>query len=94
MNIGKDARLVVPTKQTDKEIYNHLGKFLRLATHTQIVETFKCVGMAILEEIEKQKLIWLNTAGLGVVWLHIRMDTQPKYYHTQVYKEPDFLQKG
>lgn len=91
MNLGKNARLVVPTKRTDKEIYNHMSKFIRLAEQEQIIEVFKRVGKSILEEIESQKLIWLNTAGLGVIWLHIRMDTRPKYYKTTRYKEPDFL---
>lgn len=91
MNLGKNARLVVPTKKTDEEIYNHLGKFIRYAKNEQIIETFKRVGITIFEEMEKQKIIWLNTAGLGVIWLHIRMDTRPKYYKTKGYKEPDFL---
>ncbi|MCH2085483.1 MAG: hypothetical protein MK226_24080 [Saprospiraceae bacterium] len=91
LNMGKNAILVVPTKKIDKEIYNHMGKFIRLAEQEQIIEVFKRVGKSILEEIENQKLIWLNTAGLGVVWLHIRMDTRPKYYKTTRYKEPDFL---
>lgn len=91
MNLGKNARLVVPTKKTEKEIYNHLGKFIRLAKNKQILELFKSVGTSIIEEIEEGKLIWLNTAGLGVIWLHIRMDTRPKYYKTKRYKEPDFL---
>lgn len=91
MNLGKNARLIVPTKKTDKEIYNHMSKFIRLAAQEQIIELFKRVGNSILEKIESKKLIWLNTAGLGVIWLHIRMDTIPKYYKTTRYKEPDFL---
>ena len=91
MNLGKNARLVVPTKKSDKEIYNHLGKFIRFAEKEQIAEVFKKIGKSMLEEIESQKLIWLNTAGLGVIWLHIRMDTVPKYYKTSTYKKPDFL---
>lgn len=91
MNLGKNARLVVPTKKTDREIYNHLGKFIRLANNEQVIEVFNRVGMAVIEEIESQKTVWLNTAGLGVIWLHIRMDSRPKYYKTKKYKEPDFL---
>lgn len=85
-NIGKDARLVVPTKQTNQAIYNHLGRFIRLAAQQQIIATFNRIGSTVLEEIDQQKLIWLNTAGLGVIWLHIRMDTRPKYYKTTRYK--------
>lgn len=93
MNLGKNARLVVPTKKTNKAIYNHLGKFIRLAEKEQITEVFKRVGKKIFEEIEQQKVVWLNTAGLGVIWLHIRMDTRPKYYKTKKYKDPSFLEQ-
>ena len=91
MNLGKNARLIVPTKATNKEIYNHIGKFIRQADKAQIIKVFKTVGKAILEEIEQQKLIWLNTAGLGVIWLHIRLDSRPKYYKTIAYKNPEYL---
>lgn len=90
-NLGKDARLVIPTKKTDQEIYNHFGKFLRLAEEEQVIEFFQRVGKIIIEEIGQQESIWLNTAGLGVIWLHIRMDTRPKYYKTGSYKDPEFL---
>ena len=91
INLGGDARLVAPTKQTAKEAYKHLGKFIRLAEAEQIIQVFKRVGILIFEELEKRKLIWLNTAGLGVIWLHIRMDTRPKYYKTNSYKKPIFF---
>jgi len=91
MNLGKNARLVIPTKKIDKEIYNHMGKFIRLADAEQVNEVFKSIGKIIFEEIETKKLIWLNTAGLGIIWLHIRMDTKPKYYKTKSYKDSDFL---
>lgn len=32
------------------------------------------------------KPVWLNTAGGGVPWLHIRLDDQPKYYRYQAYR--------
>ncbi len=91
MNLGKNARLVIPIKKSDEEIYNHIGKFIRMADTRQILALFKRVGRVVKEEIEAQKLIWLNTAGLGVIWLHVRMDTRPKYYKTKRYKDPDFL---
>lgn len=93
MNLGKNARLVIPTKKSDAEIYNHFGKFIRLAEDGQILALFKRVGKVVQEEIKKQDYIWLNTAGLGVIWLHVRMDTRPKYYKTTEYKNPDFLTK-
>lgn len=92
MNLGRNARLVVPTKQTEEDIYAHLGKFIRAAEKKQLIEDFQSAGKVMLEELEKGKMIWLNTAGLGVIWLHIRMDTRPKYYKTKAYKEPSFLE--
>ncbi len=93
MNLGKNARLIVPTKQTDQEVYNHLGKFINFAKDEQIIKIFQQLGDAVLEELKEEKAIWLNTAGLGVIWLHIRLDTKPKYYKTKLYKNIDFLNK-
>jgi hypothetical protein len=28
---------------------------------------------------------WLSTAGLGVPWLHLRLDSYPKYYRYRPY---------
>lgn len=85
MNLGKNARLVVPTKQSEKAIYNHLGKFIKHATDEQIIAVFQHVGQKVKEEIESKETIWLNTAGLGIIWLHIRMDTKPKYYKNELF---------
>lgn len=91
MNLGKDARLVVPTNRAKKETYSHIGQFIRLGAVDQITAVFDRVGRVVLEELEQQTYIWLNTSGLGVVWLHIRMDTRPKYYQTEEYKDRNYL---
>lgn len=31
--------------------------------------------------------IWLSTSGLGVYWLHMRLDRRPKYYTYEPFKE-------
>lgn len=37
--------------------------------------------------LEKKDVpIWLSTSGLGVYWLHVRLDTRPKYYNHDEYK--------
>ena len=28
----------------------------------------------------RQKKVWMSTSGLGVYWLHVRLDSRPKYY--------------
>ncbi len=30
--------------------------------------------------------LWLSTAGGGVAWLHVRLDSRPKYYGYSPYK--------
>jgi len=91
MNLGKNARLVIPTKQSNAEIYKHLGSFLFNAEASQIHALFNKIGTIIPQELEKHPMIWLNTAGMGVIWLHVRMDTKPKYYKTKNYKRTDFF---
>jgi hypothetical protein len=29
--------------------------------------------------------LWLSTAGMGVSWLHLRLDSRPKYYRHRSY---------
>ena len=41
----------------------------------------------VMQQKLTAKPIWLNTAGAGVPWLHIRLDSQPKYYEYKSYKE-------
>jgi hypothetical protein len=31
--------------------------------------------------------IWLNTAGAGVPWFHVRLDKRPKYYGVDPYRQ-------
>lgn len=90
-NLGKNARLVVPTPLGNIANNKHLAKFIRSDKPAQQQLLFQKIGALMLERIDEQKTIWLNTAGNGVIWLHIRLDSRPKYYKTQAYKNPDFL---
>jgi len=91
LNLGKNARLVIPTKKLDAEVYKHFGSFILNAEAPQIHALFNKIGIIVQEEIENKPMIWLNTAGMGVIWLHVRMDTRPKYYRTKNYKRVDFF---
>jgi hypothetical protein len=33
--------------------------------------------------------VWLSTAGMGVAWLHVRLDSRPTYYGHRPYKTFD-----
>lgn len=93
LNLGKNARLIVPAKLGESENYNHLGRFIRKADNKQIHALFQRIGITIFEELEAQETVWLSTAGLGVIWLHVRMDQRPKYYKTKPYKDVEFLSR-
>ena len=31
--------------------------------------------------------IWMSTCGTGIYWLHLRLDSKPKYYTYTTYRE-------
>ncbi len=91
VNLGKDARLVVPCPATgiSTESYTHLGAFVRGAPLAQVHTLWRTVGARLIERISTQKAdVWLSTNGHGVSWLHIRLDSSPKYYAFTPYKTP------
>lgn len=88
-NLGNNALLVVPCENGDVDNYAHIGNFLRSAPHEQILEFWRTVGENVRREANdmKGKPLWVSTSGLGVYWLHVRLDLYPKYYTYRPYKE-------
>jgi hypothetical protein len=85
MNLGKNALLVVPCPLSDLENYTHLANFVRQAPLSQQHSLWQALAQALENQLNTNP-IWLSTAGLGVYWLHIRLDKIPKYYHFKPYK--------
>jgi hypothetical protein len=84
-NLGGDALLVVPAPvSSDLGCYTHLGRFLREAPSSQIDAFWKTVGTSMKQRLSAAPL-WLSTAGMGVSWLHLRLDSRPKYYRHKAY---------
>jgi hypothetical protein len=81
-NLGGDAWLVVPRPQGDEANYTHLAAFLRSASAQHCRELWQTLGTTV----QRQQMsaptqpLWVSTSGLGVHWLHIRLDQRPKYY--------------
>lgn len=86
-NLGKDALLVAPCPGSAGTDFGHLFRFITTATDTQISSFWRNVGEALDERVGNRPL-WLSTAGLGVSWLHVRLDSHPKYYRHVPYKTP------
>jgi hypothetical protein len=83
-NLSCDAMLVVPVPQDATTDYAHLASFVRSAGVSQQGDFWRAVGEAARNSLSGQRL-WLSTSGLGVYWLHVRLDTRPKYYTYPAY---------
>ena len=86
-NLGKDATLVVPSPRGPGTTYGHLAAFMRTAPDAQKHSLWRIVGQTVVAQIRDRPL-WLSTAGGGVSWLHVRLDSRPKYYGFQAYTSP------
>jgi hypothetical protein len=84
-NLGGDAILVAPCPQGEPAAYVHLGVFVRQAPPAQQLALWAAVGGALQRRVGERP-VWLNTAGAGVAWLHVRLDDRPKYYGYAPYR--------
>lgn len=84
-NIGGDAFLIAPVPQGTEAVYKHLATFMRDAPKQQADSMWQEVGESLSLRLGTKPL-WVSTSGLGVGWLHIRIDTSPKYYQYEPYK--------
>jgi hypothetical protein len=78
-NLCADAKLVAPCPGDPKSDYRHLARFVATAPDEQQDALWQAVGAAMKIRLGG-KPVWLSTAGLGVGWLHVRLDDRPKYY--------------
>ena len=83
-NLGGDAVLIAPCPGMAAHSYGHLAQFVRDAPAVQQQALWKAVGEA-LESRLRAEPTWLSTAGHGVAWLHVRLDSRPKYYRHAPY---------
>jgi len=60
--------------------YAQLATFVREAKIDEVYSLLKLTALKMDEVVKKNQPIWLSTSGLGVYWLHMRIDTFPKYY--------------
>ena len=84
-NLGGDARLVAPRPEAPREACAHLAAFVRNAPQPLLHSFWIAVGTALERTLDPEP-VWLSTAGLGVPWLHARLDSRPKYYTLAPYR--------
>ena len=85
-NLGRDAELIVPCPMMEQNIYAHFASFIRNAPSIQKHDLFRILANALGKRISNQPT-WVSTSGLGVYWLHIRLDSRPKYYSYRPYRQ-------
>jgi hypothetical protein len=85
-SLGKDAFLIAPCPRGAPAAYPHLAAFVRKAPAAQQQALWQWVGTAVAERLSTRPL-WLSTSGLGVYWLHVRLDSTPKYYTFRSYTQ-------
>mgnify|MGYP000349554112 CR=1 FL=1 len=84
-NLSGDAELVVPAP--GEAPYPHLAAFLRAAPTEQVHALWREVGRAVERWLTTRGTrVWVSTAGLGVPWLHVRLDGRPKYVKWAAYR--------
>ena len=77
-----DASLIAP--HPDLGSFPHLASFLRTAPPGAVTALFRAVAQAVRKRLEP--CCWLSMSGLGVPWLHVRIDDRPKYYSHAPYR--------
>lgn len=89
-NLAGDAVLVVPRppqEQKDLDHYLNLASFMRCDSATQVM-LLQELGKQVEQWLQsRERFVFVSTAGLGVPWLHVRLDTCPKYYRHMPYKK-------
>jgi len=88
-NLGGDAMMIVPRLKTKISAYGHLAAFVREAPEAQRHLLWQKVGQTMSQHLDDGTPVWLNTAGGGVRWLHVRLDDRPKYYLFEPYRGMD-----
>lgn len=87
-NRAGDADFVVPHIQQEisTSAYVHIAIFLRLAPKSQIDSFWQLLASTALARLD-EKFTYISTSGKGPSFLHLRLDSSPKYYTYQEYRD-------
>ena len=89
-NLGGDATLVAPCPRGGGGAFGHIGAFVRQGDEAQQAALWQRLGEALRTTLAERgrRHTWLCTEGSGVPWLHVRLDSSPKYYKSTVSTRP------
>ncbi len=81
-NRSRDVQLVVPVPQLGIRGGGHLLSYLHSIHDHHVWWNFVANEIRrVLRESPPGHRFWVSTHGLGVHWLHVRIEDNPKYYH-------------
>jgi len=82
-NLSGNTRLVIPIPKKNKNFCT-LNEFCKNASKTQQQKFWKKVAIEIKKYKKNHEKVYLSTHGLGVSYLHIRIESTPKYYRSNL----------
>lgn len=86
-NLGGDAVLVAPVHNAgglETDAGACVRDFAKSAPRRLRHDVLRALSDAVREKISDAPL-WVSTNGAGVAWLHVRLDSTPKYYSYRPY---------
>jgi hypothetical protein len=91
-NLSGDATLVVPCAagaDPRPPSHAHLAAFVRAAPRALVHALWAEVARATEARLAASpEPCWVSTSGLGVFWVHVRIDERPKYYAHAPFRRP------
>jgi len=89
-NLSNTSILISPcyNKLFNIQSYAHIGIFMKNFNTKQQIDLIYTMFSVYITTLKSKPndFMWLSTHGKGVGWLHIRIDTQPKYITWLHYK--------
>jgi hypothetical protein len=89
LNLSKKSLLIVPVPPRDSRNanktfnYTTIKDFIDNAPQKQQIAFWKHVAKRVKELLKIVDTVYINTHGLGVYYLHVRLDIKPKYYYSK-----------
>jgi hypothetical protein len=95
-NLSKKSILVVPVPLCDNKesnkIFNYttIKDFIDNGPKNQQIVFWKYVVKLVKQLLKIVDTVYINTHGLGVYYLHVRLDLTPKYYYSKKLINPKY----
>lgn len=94
-SLGNDSILIAPCprlKSSENSHMAHLKAFVEGTAEEEISQLLWIVARRLQDKLLQSPStpLWLSTSGEGVSWLHVRIDTRPKYYNLRDYMDPNY----